>query len=823
MKIFVNDEPINISLFDDLWIILNRYSLPLDDALPSYFRFVESDIILREDLKLNMEDVRDVLVGIEPEDFTEEKVRSIRLSYPHLSYYDVVAIYIDQVFIEDDPEKILIDTASKLIKKDESLPAIRKKDFDAPNIVSTIEKYREKVETTREILSERLDIYDKNISDLSDLKPIKIHDFLLDSVSQKYLLRVPLSTPLVNMFDIMNTSSDIPFIHFHYKDQDWFKVDSQIIPAEEWLIETTDKKEDGIYFKIFNAPRTKISSRIKMVNLYSDGYWDAVHEVSMEIKIRGGVDEKIMKDRFLSVLPEEYQNIILKEVQKGVRGTLRSYIQDHEHPLNRAIFADMVSNDPLFSSFLYFNEIQTSVLLRKTLTFFYRQAGEHLKIFIKPQADSQDAWIDIIVVNATNVSQVESFKLLFSNLLSLYNKKYDAVYKKYTGYLEYIGKNLLSKYEQKMTKKKDKKSGPRIRELKARHPEIFQANYSRACPQERQPYLIEDDDVDDVIEQHGLSSVVQYGTDNRTKRDVYYGCLPRKKGKKYRHAGLKYNKYYDIEYVPCCYSRDKTEKVEEVKEKIRTGQSGGKIQAHLTAKTGHLLAPGKLAPINRFAKMPYYLTFMISDAKYKMKKIGDDKMYPFLSLGVLHSPDSFFHCVAAATKDDYITSTLKEKVKFIRQTKEELAESEDILFSSSQELYGYPLPKIQDILINNDFIDARMWIRAAERQFNCRIFLYDVSPEHPKGEILIPRHSGAYLRPKDNRKNYVLIIQKQTSSSKDYPFQYELITQYLPKEYFHYKFVFDESEPIAQKASQYLHEVNNVSLIDGDTEFPYKI
>lgn len=812
MEITINNIDIEISIFDNLWIALIRYSLPEEDALPSYFR-VEEDVVLREGISIKAIDIREELKDISLKEFKIETVRSLHLLYPRLSITDISTLYM----LLHITKKDIVDVGKRIDKRYYGNKILLDK---------TVDEFRHSIISQRKRLKEEIKLYDKEISKLQKLKPVEITDFAIDSVTQKYLLDIPLSVPLDNIFDIITTSKVIPFIHLKKGEKDWFKIYSKIIPEDDWIDGSLKREKDGIYFKIYNASESKVSTRIKIANLYSSGIWNKDHEVFLNIrKLRGGVDENVMRKRFLSSLPSSYKNVILREVEQGIKGTYQSYTQEFDHPMNKAIFADLISNNPIFRFFFYLNEVGKTVLEKKTLIFYYstsKAIEEPLKISIKSQSDGQDAWIDIIISNAFDMPQITSFKTLMSYILKLYNKEYKNVYDNYISYLKPLkAVKLLDEYGQTIKKRKDLKTGKKLQKLKARYPGMFKVDYSKACSKDRQPYLIEPYEVEDVIDMHGRSSVLSFGEDG-AGNELHFGCLPRDEGKKYKHAGLVKNKYYgdEVPYLPCCFTKDKTKQIQQIKESLKKGEIAEKGEKFLTAKTGHILTPNKITPLNRLAMLPYYLNFMVT--KYKMITIDKEKIYPFLSLGVVQSPDSFFHCVMAAMDEKYIEKNIEDRIDAVIEIKEELAESEDIILSSMQELYGYSVEEAKDILLEDDYIDASMWIRAAELYFNCRIFLYETTEDDPRGEILIPRHAKVYLRPVDNRDNYIFILRKATPL-RDYPYQCEIIVQYLQGKSWPYKFSFNEEDDIVDVAQKFYSQTNIVSLIDGKMEYPYSI
>nr|QBK86666.1 MAG: hypothetical protein LCMAC102_04630 [Marseillevirus LCMAC102] len=823
MKIFINDKSFTVVLYDDGKSILQRYALSVN-ALPEYFRIINKDFQLQENLRLQIKDIRIKLKKITLPDLAKN-IETLKSSYPGMKNEDIALLWLI-LYIEEDSSQLnlLIDPL---------LPTLRKIDsIIFPTVGAITNLYREypdKIQVRLKELTKKLNEYENITNRLDKVTPIEAGKFNLEEITSLYVLDIPNGISLEDIFDAMDVTEDIPFILLFYKGKNWYKVYQHVTPPTEWT--NYAPLIDGLYFKILSFPYGKLSSSDYSDFFYSNGIWFENNHIEITFDVKTGVGEAIIREKFLSSLSNRITYKILQEKQLGIRGKFS--IESKMVPLNKAIFADMISNNPIFKYFLFLNERNKTVINKPRFFLYYEpdQTGiiaKAITIIVTTHVDEEiGQWIDVRISRAQNYQQANAFRMIFSKLLGLYNSEYQNIINIYKNLLPNATK-LLAKYVKilKAKKRPDLKSGKRLRELKAKRSGIFQANYSSTCqPRSHQPYLINKQTATKIEEKYGDHKVMEF-IDPITKKPDYYACEPREvydEDKRYIWPGLQKNikmKNKDtVPFVPCCFTDDQY--IKESSLLFKQLKEGGSEKEIAVGTTGYILAPSKSVPIGRFGELPFNLSFIVKNAGYDEIEIGKQNVLPIFRFGVISAPDSFLHCLEKVFNPRYSSLNYEKKRQQVISIRKKLSKTNFAV--AKQELYDYTDKNIQNILLNDDtYIDPGLFIRLVEVYYGCNIFIYQIDSNNLGGVVVMPRFSQAYLCQKIDQTRPTVFIVKNAISG-DYPFQCELIVKYNPDKKIAERFLYMfKNDAFVDEAIRIFQETDRVSIITPETSFYFK-
>lgn len=836
MKITINGKAYEVYEYDDDNAILEKYSISQDSTLPSFFRVDNKDFIIASGVALQVSDVRNVIGDLSEEDLNDpSKIEAILLSYPKLKKRDLGVLWILQNYkLKDD---VPVDTINI-----EFLRGLDRISFLTPaKAASTVADFVKRVKKERDQIAEKRKAEKKIFETLDKLKPLPdASPFMLEDITSQSVLKLPNGENLVDIFDAMEASKNIPFIILARKKKIYYKVFRHIIPPSSWI--DFVPPFEGIFFKVLNMPPSKLSSRqIMLENLYSDGIWTVDNRVEIEFKVRGGISEDDIKERVFGSLGDRLEHEIVMTRQTSIKGVFT--INDIN--FDRSVFADLVGTNEYFRYFLFFNEKNKPILSKPRFYVYYSpdQQGvipNSLALTITPQLNEGKSSVIVRVSHATNFQQANSARIITSKLFGLYLQQYDEIVGIYSKLID----NFTSQGDgsKKKEKKEDKKTGPRVAALRKVHPDMFGSRYPDQCQKERQPYVL-------ANEEAARKRAEELGDPHKVMEfeGTWYACEPRepyldpngRKDKNDRHVfpGLKENepKTNDTEYdkefrrkfpdLVCCFSIDQYEKRASRLRKYREGLEKGEGKREIEAPgkeagAGYVVGANKRLQTGRFGEVPFNWGKLLHHLGIEKITRGKQSFYPILRYGVLPSPDSFIHCLERAFNPRYVGLTNQEKKILVSDIRKELSESN--LAVARQELFDYTEEDIRAMLLDNDeYLAPESYVSLLQKKYECNIFIYVVSDAYPSGNIVVPRSSQAHLtRDIDEIKKTVLVVKYETETD-DFPYQCEIFCQVDARNPKKLNFVFENS-PIAKIAVKMFYDANEVFVVSTDGYEPYR-
>lgn len=908
IKIFINKISLDVSIYDNDSTILERYSLLKENSLPSYFNIIEQNFNIEAGLKLQVKDVRDEIEKLKEDDFKNlNKINIILNIFSDLEKREIGYLWLLRKYTNDS--KPLLEQLKSIEFTNDEIEALKHLERNTFNtsqkILANLIDYVKDNQKFINSLEERLK--DKIMSTLNDIKSVNIDPFILKETFIELTFNLFEGNTLLDIFDAMETSRDIPFIYLSYKKKKYYKVLRSLPPLDIWIENPTgikkekDEYPDGIYFKVLSAPYSKLESKqILLSNLYSTGYWSIKNEIVINYIIWEGINENIIASKLEKSIGDRIKYKIENIKQLNIKGIFIVPL----FVLNRAIFADLVSNDNIVSHFLFFNEKDQTVLNLKTpkkytpnelekltligikeiakklgikgylskgkdeiipliidfqkkqkdkvrpslFAYYYpNQIGnieKSLSILITPYIEEGVHYVSIRVSKAKNYLQANSVRLVLGKLLWIYNDRYNQIVKEYSEIIPKF-KSLAEVFVKKEKVKEDLKTGKRLNLIKKFNKETKfdflpeKNNYATQCQRHRHPYIVRSkEEADKIAEKLGSSHKVMSFNDLDLPagypKNVWWICEPRESGDKENHIwpGLKENTNKKnpewkkkFPYLPCCYETDQYIKEGSLLPKLLIGKEGKKgfiVKAKETTGFGHVISKSEILKPGQYGELPFNLNKILIQMKIKKIKKGKQEFYPILRHGVVGSPDSFLHCMERAFNNKYLMLPQEEKKNRILKIRDELSK---LNFSiAKQELYNYSNDEIKKILKDpNSYIDPDCFISLAQQYYDCNIFLFYVTEKSPDGNIVIPKHSQAYLFREIDPNKKTIIIVKYEAKGETFPYQCEVVCLLkIVGKSKEISFVFKDS-PLIFELTSLLYKSNEVFVITPVSYQPYTI
>lgn len=827
MKIKVNSTTLELTNYDDDISLLEKYSNGIDGTIPSFFK-----IISRSGTQIKVEDIRQALKDITPGKLSEPKfIEGTVAGYPGLSKKEIGYLWIMvngiKVTKPDLYELQRLDRYGFITEK--------KVESEIKEFKASITKQRERI---KKILSEEKRVFDT----LEKIEPVATNDFLLEEVSSSILVSLPGGQSLLDIFDAMDATAQLPFIMVSYRGSTYYKINhtaDSITPPVSWIEFTPIV--DGIYFKVSNTKGVG-ASRALIKNIYSTGVWFVDNRIELTFITSFEDSESVVTKRIFDSLGGRVKYDIITTKQLGIKGTFSV----PAFTFNKAIFADLITNNDTFKYFLFANERDSSretsgvyktLATRKRFYFYYSpnqtyNIASSLAMTITSDRGGVGSGSVVRIIRALNIQQAVSVTNVMAKLFGLYKNEREEIATIYSALLP----SFKDESETKGTKaqRKDRKTGPRATALEAHDPNMFRPRYPDQCQREKQPYIIhtEQEAIKKAKELGDLHKIIQFG-------NVWYVCDPREpddKNDRHTWPGLKLNtsdtgnKEFDTQYIrevplfPCCYTQDQYKK--KASQWRKYWESGGQFIAEAKEKevgVGHIVKAANSAGYGRYGECPFNWEKLLKYLKIEKVIKGKQEIYPLLRKGVASSPDSFFHCVESALNPEAYNQipSAEEQRKYIMKIREKIARTmfPDRLNIGGQELYGMSVEEIRSALLNEaEYMAPEKYVSIAQAYYKCNIFMYIVDDLHPNGEILLPRSAEVYLpRDMDEHLRTILIVKYEAKGEvplPDYPYQCELMVLVDVRDKKFDKILTNfENHPVSRLAMKLYYDANDIFIV----------
>lgn len=534
-------------------------------------------------------------------------------------------------------------------------------------------------------------------------------------------------------------------------------------------------------------------------------------------------------DRILSTFPSKISIQTKKQIQ------IKAEFLVPQFHLDRPIFLDMVMNDPVFSRVCFVDE-RMRLQKEKGGVYLYfafspddpddklitcsmtEQIVEKtsLKVISKdPELKIDTPYLKVRITKALDIHSAESFKNIFSRLISLYNAKKEEVIDRYKKYIEDI-EDIIDDMRSDIEKKRRRSTRTR-KMLKDIDPDQFISGYSRwLCPTKRAPKIIASKDNPDDPEPEEISKleekniqVMLFPKNNIesgvTYNQYYYSCDHHSQDK---YPGLRVNKLSNSEkypIVPCCYKKDHRSKKKSIWRKYYEEGQGFDDFRDKKQETKdddedekHIYTTNKILPSKRYG-------ILVKNIENYFASIDINGRY--LRQGVSRSYNSIIEVLMMAIDPDfdgYNSTERKERIEEIRAEILDRSVNSDVY----QQAYNYTPETIKVYLMDNKkYLDPKVFIRLLEDYFDCYIFIFSQNEQNPYGILDCPYHGKEYLQLKRNPKRPVVFIYEHMGAELDraeYP-QCELVVRIDSTN--EYEFLFDGKYEVVKRTIDIFNEM----------------
>ena len=463
--------------------------------------------------------------------------------------------------------------------------------------------------------------------------------------------------------------------------------------------------------------------------------------------------------------------------------------------MDKYVFADMVMNNPLFSSMLSIDE-HTKATKQKTgiyIHFSHFSVGKVtatltqqiaykgdpvLKSKTTKDIKMGDKYIRVKVRKARNTESVHIFMNMLSKLFVIYDNNYKSIVSEYRKFIPDFGKIEI-----------DQPPPLKPKKLKDIAPDIFISGYAKKCI--NKPTIIDDDEAQQARERG--QEVMIFPKPGEGSESRNYICNHNKN----IYPGLRENPLKNANkfpFVPCCYVKNQAG----TKGSMYRHYYLGEDLSEKVLLQQDLLKTKKFMNLNIFGLLPENIARMFN-------VIDIDNNYKFVRKGMTDTKSSFLNCILTALNiNDILSLDDKDEIEAVLyETRNQLGTPENAALCR-QEMYDNTIEEIQQNISNfSVYFDPKLFISLLENIYECNIILF--SRDDETDEMILPRHLEAYYK---TRRDYPYIfIYEHLGSHSDhakYP-RCELISRWLTTESETHTYVF----PYSGKIGKHVHNIYN--------------
>lgn len=746
-------------------------------------------------------------------------------------YKDVIKIQLEDVayiHIENssDPQKALeeansyISTYNKRIEMNKNHLILTDNEGNIPSLL--IWKNLEEEETLED--SSLLDRHINFISKIENLAPSEVPSFnkidIRTAVHNFYVYldkenrRVRPSDGF-NIFNLSNASRDIPVIEWLGESKpNRYKVSELLNHKLYKPKDRTEINTFNIYFYIEHEKSKKNFFFVATLDLTT-----ALMTVELP-KFMGHIDvEKLFEKSFMECFPLKIKSKELKNIKGSF---LMSRLPEG---IQYDVFQALVMSDPLFRNFYYPDVTKTRLQSNKVILNFktfrggknyytsnYISTSFSVRIAFENVIEyGGESYLQITIRKADSYDSLKTFFSFFKTLVGTYidpgtedspsrSNKIREMFTEYI-YSKVYGDDIET-ITSKNTAGRSKQvfvATSKIHLLQQVNPEMFSYNNARVTNCEKQPIIIDDDEVEawtnlKVKKEKRQVVVFPPITAKRIKdgiKSFNYVCpsdtnpyITFKKNK-IPSKEVPTNEHFEhlkrFPYTPRC-SQSKEEldlaTLEQYTKTVSLSKKTSSTHETSTFKIRHFGQRGHLLPsiTNLFKQLGMKFT---------------QDYYPNF-LGVDVSGESFLQAIMNATtyeQDiDESTETRIDEVKEVRQLIANKIKPEVL----KQELYDMSLSTISERLANDSYLNSELYYRALEEYFKINIVIF--RPEifkkgsktsvNPNIIIETPRYKDYHIRSYQGRRKTIFLYKSLGSESDDISSpHYQIITDVDPEEF----------------------------------------
>jgi len=634
----------------------------------------------------------------------------------------------------------------------------------------------------------------------------------------------PYSTdPLPDLFNSSKSSYVIPFIQFnpgkelsgpYYKIFRGLSIDSQPNYNNVTISSGNATRARTIYLNIWAGPDDEDlqdlarEGKKDLFYLSTISYLPNLKLVRVNVNSPSNidVDYQTIINRIHEHIPSLSKPNSKEVTEVRLTGSFLIYNID----LIPDVFIYLVTNHPLFSTYLYVEESLKTFAVKQRLNIHYRGASSGRSDDLEGGRNSSSvsanlsqiqlnsgqtvktsdgktysistpiSAMEVRMTKASGRKVADQFIQIMARLVRIYS---DVGKKVYQDILNFVPDypRLLEKKTVEVNNpvpKLRQKENSRISILRNYAPDVFVSNYVRQCQGDLKPLPVYQEDL-----AYWQSNKFRNKRGDMEERQIlafppdnpkYYFVCPDDSAP---YPSLKENKLSpnrkEYPMIPCCRTTKQLNTSSKLN-RLSTGQGAitRTVRSNYEIVTDKILPPGRIGLIS---------TVVANFLQKYSPSSGQIRR-----LGVPQGTNSFIHCVALAMGyPGYLTSSNRDEyVDLLRSQLFDLGVRPELL---RQELYNMSNEDIIRHGTNNDeFFDPLMYYRALEILFSCNIYVFNLNDKNRKtGQemslLQLPRYKFFRATPPILDYPAVLIVRHLGSetNSLDYP-QCELIIDRTP-------------------------------------------
>jgi hypothetical protein len=555
---------------------------------------------------------------------------------------------------------------------------------------------------------------------------------------------------LVELFNLIRLNRDVPFASLN----NFYKILKDYIPD----IDMYELLSEPITLQVYNMKNRKNIKKSSYTYVRMLTYPDNVIMTVMKLVIsKNNLTTDNMINRFLGVFGDESKIEEVSRVEQGVTGVF--YFPKRK--FNKHVLADLVLNNPLFSSLMYIDEHlqasntrENSLLVHFNLESVGVVSARLTEQYMSKRDSTKDGgvfpintiYVRVKISKSDNIKSVLKFQSILSKLMVVYDNEMGNIVNFYKMYYKKFGTDI------KRTVVVENKS------LKTIASDIFFPNYSTGCS--KYPTIIDDDTAKEEIK--AGKEVMVFPKTNEESLRRNYVC----NYKVDKYPGLKVNTLDNKDkfpYVPCCYKTRHSDKAGSAYRYYYYDEPLPKdTDQQAPLKTFKVLNHNDWGDLPSNLLKLFYIADPISNISYRRK-------------GVFRGKSSFLQCVIEAVNVDIPEGFGINNIGDMVNRERMMLLNDFFPYCCKQEMYDFTGEEIRKKILDLDvYLDPKKFIHLLELIYKVNIFIF---VRGNNGELILPRYSQTYYKTLyKNPSVFILEHIGGTSERLSYP-QCELIVK----------------------------------------------
>lgn len=581
---------------------------------------------------------------------------------------------------------------------------------------------------------------------------IKYTVFELDSVNFEFTLDI-VHISLMELFNQLQLNSTVPMASIN----NMFKILKDFVPPQDWGVSV----EDAILVKVLQKSDVsgfKITDYTDTIVAITGEPGEENVSVGMSLKTSGQyLKRDKLIDRFLGVI-KGMGEIDIKSIQET---KVNGVFYFPQHTIDKYVFADIVMNNPLFSTMMSIDESEKATKKKESVYIHFHHpkvgnltANITAKIAVKGDHDLRgkdilgdfsigSSYIRVKISSADNLQAVAGFQGMMSKLFVIYDQEYDNIVSFYRKFIPDFAKG----------------TGPKpIPETKLKlkdiAPEVFVIGYPRKCTS---PPEIVDDEEAEIMQNEG-KRVMKYPLhDEPGFPSRNYIC----DSPDAPYPGLRENPLSNrdlVPFLPCCYNKDHESRPGTI---YRYYYYGEERREKADGDQQDLIITDKFLTKDNYGILPEDMVKLFNSIDYT-------EGYKYVRKGVNNTKSSFLECVLEGMYEETDIldfSEREERLARLYQFRDALGSPERAALCR-QEMYDFDISQIQEIIGDKDvYLDPKLFTSLLEEVFNCNIYVFS-RLNTSTAQLTLPRHLQAYY--KKRRETKSIFIYEHTGSVSDH-------------------------------------------------------